>query len=481
MIMTKHINKILFAVSATLVALMCALALSSASAHAQDVPEKKSDITLSFSPLVKQASPAVVNVYSERLVRQTTSPFSGDPFFERLFGSDAFGLSKERVQSSLGSGVIVGEDGVIVTNNHVVKDADALKIVLSDRREFEAEIVLADERTDLAVLRIDTEGEKLPTLSFANTRNLEVGDIVLAIGNPFGVGQTVTSGIISATARTDVGISDFAFFIQTDAAINPGNSGGALIDRDGRLVGVNTAIFSRSGGSNGIGFAIPAEMVRRVVDSAINEGRIVRPWLGLKGQSVTADIAKTLELKRPVGMLVTEIYPGGPADMAKMRKGDVVLKIDGREVYNEAGLKFLAATLKEGYFARLEILRNGETKSIDVKMMAPPGATATDLVVLEGSHPLSGAEVVDLSPALAESLGRDLFDKGVMINRIVRGSLAYRFGVQPGDRVLEVNSKLIGDVGTLEKTLATPNRSRVWQIVIERNGRAITRTVQMDQ
>ncbi len=481
MIMTKHINKILFALSAALVALMCALAISTASAHAEDiVPEKQSDITLSFAPLVKSASPAVVNVYSERLVRQKSSPFSGDPFFERFFGSEGFGMSKERVQSSLGSGVIVGDDGVIVTNNHVVKDATALKVVLSDRREFEAEIVLADERTDLAVLRIDTGDEKLPTLQFANTRNLEVGDIVLAIGNPFGVGQTVTSGIISATARTDVGISDFAFFIQTDAAINPGNSGGALVDNKGRLVGVNTAIFSRSGGSNGIGFAIPAEMVRRVVDSAINEGRIVRPWLGLKGQAVTADIAKTLELDRPVGMLVTEIYPGGPADKAKLRKGDVVLKIDGREVFNEAGLKFLAATLKEGYFARLEVLRNGESKSIDVQLLAPPGAAEADLIVLEGHHPFSGAEVVDLSPALAESLGRDLFDKGVMVNRIVRDSLANRLGVRPGDRILEINGTPIQNVETAQSVLATHGNSRFWKIVIERDGRALTRSLTLE-
>ncbi len=481
MIMTKHINKILFALSAALVALMCALAISTVSAHAEDiVPEKQSDITLSFAPLVKSASPAVVNVYSERLVRQKSSPFSGDPFFERFFGSEGFGMSKERVQSSLGSGVIVGDDGVIVTNNHVVKDATALKVVLSDRREFEAEIVLADERTDLAVLRIDTGEEKLPTLQFANTRNLEVGDIVLAIGNPFGVGQTVTSGIISATARTDVGISDFAFFIQTDAAINPGNSGGALVDNKGRLVGVNTAIFSRSGGSNGIGFAIPAEMVRRVVDSAINEGRIVRPWLGLKGQAVTADIAKTLELDRPVGMLVTEIYPDGPADKAKLRKGDVVLKIDGREVFNEAGLKFLAATLKEGYFARLEVLRNGESKSIDVQLLAPPGAAEADLIVLEGHHPFSGAEVVDLSPALAESLGRDLFDKGVMVNRIVRGSLANRLGVRPGDRILEINGTPIQNVETAQSVLATHGDSSFWKIVIERNGRALTRSLTLD-
>ena len=247
---------------------------------------------MSFSPLVKEAAPAVVNVYTTKVVKQAASPYSRDPFFQRFFGNRMGGMPRERVESSLGSGVIVGDDGVIVTNNHVIEGADEFKVVLSDRREYAAELIIADERTDLAVLKIDTEGEKLPTLEITDTRDVEVGDLVLAIGNPFGVGQTVTTGIISAQARTDVGVSDYAFFLQTDAAINPGNSGGALVDSQGRLVGVNTAIFSRSGGSNGIGFAIPSEMVKRVVDAAVNDGQIIRPWLGLKGQSVTSDIGK---------------------------------------------------------------------------------------------------------------------------------------------------------------------------------------------
>jgi Do/DeqQ family serine protease len=481
MIMTRHINKILFGLSALLAALILLLAVSvSASpAYAQLLPTSREEIKLSFAPLVKTASPAVVNVYSEKLVRQSVSPYAGHPLFERFFGPDTFGMPNERVQSSLGSGVIVGSDGVIVTNNHVVKGADALKVVLSDRREFEAELVLADERTDLAVLRIDTGGEALPTLAFADTKSLQVGDLVLAIGNPFGVGQTVTSGIISATARTDVGISDYAFFIQTDAAINPGNSGGALIDNAGRLVGVNTAIFSRSGGSNGIGFAIPAEMVKRVVDSAINEGRIVRPWLGLKGQSVTADIARTMDIERPVGVLVTEIYPDSPADKANLRRGDVVVKFDDREVYDEAGLRFLAATLGDGDEAGLIIRRNGKEKAVRVVLAPPPGATDAELVILEGVHPLSGAEVADLSPALAETISRDPFDKGVLVNRIVNRSVAYRFGVRPGDLVIEINGEAIATVADLQKALDNPNERGIWQVAIDRNGRRISSTVQM--
>ena len=479
--MTKHINKILFFLSAALAALI-GLMLSSllgGPANAQLLPDSREQIQLSFAPLVKQASPAVVNVYSERLVRQSGSPFAGDPFFERFFGPGAFGAPQDRVQSSLGSGVIVGREGIIVTNNHVVEGANALKIVLADRREYEAELVLADERTDLAVLRIDAEGEELPILEFSDTRNLQVGDLVLAIGNPFGIGQTVTSGIISATARTDVGISDYAFFIQTDAAINPGNSGGALIDNAGRLVGVNTAIFSRSGGSNGIGFAIPAEMVKRVVDSAINEGRIVRPWLGMKGQAVTSDIAKSLDVDRPGGVLITEIYPDGPADIAGLRRGDLVLKFDGREVFDDNGLKFLAATLAEGDTPAAVIVRNGEEQIVKLELASPPGATEADLTMLEGDSPLAGAEVADLSPALAESIRRDPFDEGVLINRIARRSFAYNFGVRPGDLIIEVNGDAIKTVSELEIALASDKNDGVWQIAVGRNGRRLSRTVRM--
>ena len=484
MIMTRHINKILLALSAALVALACLLLLPVMTpANAQLLPESREDIQMSFAPLVREASPAVVNVYSERLVRQSANPYAGHPFFDRFFGPNSFGVPQERVESSLGSGVIVGEDGIIVTNNHVVEGADALRVVLADRREFEAELVLADERTDLAVLRIDPEGEVLPTLQYADTRLVEVGDLVLAIGNPFGVGQTVTSGIVSATARTDVGISDYAFFIQTDAAINPGNSGGALIDNAGRLVGVNTAIFSRSGGSNGIGFAIPSEMVRRIVDSAINEGRVVRPWVGLRGQAVTAEIARSMELERPGGLLVTEIYPDGPADLAGLRRGDLLLKFDGRDVFDENGLRFLSATLAAGDSAPISILRNGEQRTLNMTVTAPPGATDAELILLEGENPLSGAEVANLSPALAEELRRDPFDEGDLVNRIVRRSYAYRSGVRPGDIVIEVNGQAITTVEELENALNAEaddgSKLRIWQIAVDRNGRRLSQTFRL--
>ena len=453
------------------------------------VPQSQADITMSFSPIVKETAPAVVNVFSSVREhqsasvreRQSASPFANDPFFRRFFGDQLGGVPQDRVQSSLGSGVIVGSDGVIVTNNHVVDGADELKVVLSDRREYIAELVVADERTDLAVLKIDVGEEKLPTLEFADTREIEVGDIVLAIGNPFGVGQTVTTGIISAQARTDVGVSDYAFFLQTDAAINPGNSGGALVDSSGQLVGVNTAIFSRSGGSNGIGFAIPSEMVRRVVDAAVRDGMIVRPWLGLKGQAVTADVARTLGLDRPIGVLVTEIYPDSPASKAGLRRGDLVTQIDGREVFDERGLKFLAATMAPGEITELAVVRDGDIETRRLTLAPPPGATEAELILLDGEHhPFSGAEVADLSPALADELGRDPFDAGVLINRVYRRTLASRLGLSPGDIVREVNGRLIEEAADLQDVIAeSEGPGSVWQVTIERNGRRQTVTVRV--
>lgn len=471
--MTKHVSKFLFASCVTVLALiaLALLPIFASSASAQifpKVPQSKTEIDLTFAPLVKQASPAVVNIYTKKLVRGRVSPF--DSRFR--MGS----MSRERVQNSLGSGVIVGADGVVVTNNHVIEGADELLVVLSDRREFKAELILADERTDLAVLKIDA-GVTLPTLPYADTRTAQVGDLALAIGNPFGVGQTVTSGIISATARTDVGVADYAFFLQTDAAVNPGNSGGALINVNGELIGVNTAIFSRSGGSNGIGFAIPSEMVKRVVDAAVNEGTLVRPWLGLKGQSVSYDIAKSQGLERPVGVIVTEVYEGGPADKAGLRRGDIITAIGGREVYDESGLKFLAATEAPGAYVDLSTRRAQRDRDVRVRLQAPPGATKADLRLLKGTHPFSGAEVAELSPRLAEEMGRDPFATGVLVTRIMRSGYARRI-VRPGDVIVGVNGQRIQTLDDLEGLLDAEG-TRTWQLELDRNGRKISGSVRL--
>ncbi len=278
--------------TAVVTALCIAFSANFNPAAAQDrrVPSSPAELRLSYAPIVQRVQPAVVNVYAAKVV-QNRNPLLDDPIFRRFFGVP--GQQQEQVQRSLGSGVIVDASGLVVTNVHVIEGADQVKVSLSDKREFEAEIVLKDSRSDLAVLRLKDTKEKFPALEFTNSDELLVGDVVMAIGNPFGVGQTVTHGIISALARTQVGITDYQFFIQTDAAINPGNSGGALVDMNGRLAGINTAIYSRSGGSQGIGFAIPANMVRVVVASAKGGGKAVkRPWLGAKLQAVTPEIAE---------------------------------------------------------------------------------------------------------------------------------------------------------------------------------------------
>ncbi|MBC8012939.1 MAG: trypsin-like peptidase domain-containing protein, partial [Methyloceanibacter sp.] len=320
------------------------------------VPESAAGMKQSFAPVVKRAAPAVVNVYVRHRVAQMVSPFFDDPFFGRLFG-ERFGIPRERIQNSLGSGVLVGSDGVVVTNNHVIQGSGEAEITvaLADGREFPAKLVLKDEQTDLAVLRLDAEGVQFPSIAFGDSDSLEVGDIVLAIGDPFGVGQTVTSGIVSALARTQVGISDYQFFIQTDAAINPGNSGGALVDMDGRLAGINTAIFSKSGGSHGIGFAIPSNMVRLVVQSALKGGKVQRPWLGASLQAVTPDIADSLGLDTPSGALVAKVHGKGPAAKAGLRAGDVVVSVDDKKVQDPQGFQYRFVTKGIGGAAELGV------------------------------------------------------------------------------------------------------------------------------
>jgi Do/DeqQ family serine protease len=440
------------------------------------LPQGREQVQLSFAPVVKRTAPAVVNVFSRRTVRSTASPLAQDPLFRRFFGENSpFAAPTERVQRSLGSGVIVGADGTIVTNHHVIKDADEITIVLADRREFEARVLRSDERVDLAALKIDTHGERLPFLELRDSDELEVGDMVLAIGNPFGVGQTVTSGIVSALARTGVGVSDFRFFIQTDAAINPGNSGGALVSLDGKLVGINTAIFSQSGGSIGIGFAIPSLMVRSVLAGAVSGGRIVRPWLGAAGQPVTAELAQSLSLPRPMGVLVKDVAPNSPAAKAGLRVGEVVQSINGHEVEDEEALRFRVATLPVGSTARIAVFRNGANREIEAVLTAPPEDPPRDTTDLAGTQPFAGARVANLSPALADELGVVTSARGVIILAVDRRSTAARLGFTDGDVIAAVNGKAVTSVAQLRDLLQ--QRPRQWQLQIRRGGKLLSLTV----
>nr|WP_209001949.1 DegQ family serine endoprotease [Stappia albiluteola] len=446
--------------------------------HAEEraVPLSQAQITLSFAPVVEHVAPAVVNVYASRTVlqRQRVSPFFDDPFFRRFFGNPeglGGGRPRERVESSLGSGVIISADGIIVTNHHVIKDADEVRVALADRREFDAEIVLKDERTDLAVLKVKDASDSFPYVDFADSDELKVGDIVLAIGNPFGVGQTVTQGIVSALARTRVGVTDYQFFIQTDAAINPGNSGGALVDIQGRLVGINTAIFSRSGGSNGIGFAIPANMVDFVAAAAKGDGVVRRPWLGASVQVVSSEIAEALGLDRPRGVLVTGIYKGGPADRAGLKVGDLIAEVGGVEVTDPDSFGYRFATKPIGKTTAFKVLREHEELTLTIALSPAPEAVKRDARTLEGYSPFAGSTVMNLSPAVAEELRLDGLEEGVVIAGIEPGSPANRVGLQVGDIILSVNDEKVDNTRRLER-LASGD-PRLWRLEIKRGGRVL--------
>jgi Do/DeqQ family serine protease len=441
-------------------------------AQERRVPASPNEVRLSYAPVVQRAAPAVVNVYAARAVATTRNPFLDDPIFRRFFGVPDGGAPSEQLQRSLGSGVIVDTSGLVVTNNHVIEGATEVKVSLADKREFEAEIVLKDQRSDLAVLRIRGQSERFPAIDFADSDALQVGDLVLAIGNPFAVGQTVTHGIVSAVARTQVGITDYQFFIQTDAAINPGNSGGALVDMTGKLVGINTAIFSRSGGSQGIGFAIPANMVRVVVASAKGGGSTVkRPWLGARLQAVTPEIAESMGLKRPTGALIASVAEGSAAARGGLRTGDLIISIDGQAVDDSNAFDYRFATKALGGSARLGIVRSGRETTANVILETAP-ESAHDELVIGARSPFTGVKVSSISPALADELRLDPSAEGVVVLDVTNGSLAQNFGFRKGDIVLTVNNQKIANPRDLER--ATAQQSRVWRITIRRGGQQMS-------
>ena len=452
-------------------AVLCG-SLTGAKAQERRVPTSAAEIRLSYAPIVQRVQPAVVNVYAAKVV-QDHNPLFDDPIFRRFFGVP--GQQPEQMQRSLGSGVMVDPSGLVVTNVHVIEGADEVKISLSDQREFEAEIVLKDTRSDLAVLRLKGVHETFPTLDFANSDELQVGDVVLAIGNPFGVGQTVTHGIISALARTQVGITDYQFFIQTDAPINPGNSGGALVDMTGKLAGINTAIFSRSGGSQGIGFAIPANMVRVVVASAKSGGKAVkRPWLGARLQAVTPDIAESLGLRSPTGALVASVVPNSPAARAGLKPSDLLIAIDGQTVEDPNAFDYRFATRPLGGSSQIEVQRGSKAVRLTIALETAPD-TGRNEIVLTGRSPFQGAKVANISPAVADELHLDADTEGVVVTDLADGGTAANVGFQKGDIILAVNSQKINKTSDLEK--ATREQLRLWRITLMRGGQQINVTL----
>ncbi len=472
--MTGMIQRYSFAPAGVVALSMLAATLvpSVAFGQARQVPESRQQITLSFAPLVQRSAASVVNVYGARVERRPQNPFMDDPFFRRFFGDGGFGIPRERVQRSLGSGVVVDASGLIVTNNHVIEGMSEVKVSFADKREVEAEILLRDPRTDLAVLKVK-EAKDVVAIDLADSDQVQVGDIVLAIGNPFGVGQTVTQGIVSALARTQVGVGDAQSFIQTDAAINPGNSGGALVDMQGRVIGINTAIFSRSGGSHGIGFAIPSAMVRVVVESARSGAKMVRrPWFGARLQALTSEVADGLGLDRPTGSVVASIVEKGPAEEAGLRRSDVILAVDGVQVDDPEAFGYRYATRPLGGTTSLTVLRAGKRIVLPVRLIPAPETRPRDPVRLASRSPLAGLTVANLSPAVAEELGIDAGTEGVVVSEIEEGSTGARIGFQKGDIIQALNGERMTSSREIESALR--ERKRAWEVTISRGGQSFT-------
>ena len=437
-------------------------------AQERRVPESRADVQASFAPLVKKTAGAVVNVYAEKQVQKRVS--TGDPFFDQFFSQRL--PNRTEKQSSLGSGVIVSDSGLVVTNNHVIEGADDIKVALADGREFKSTVLLKDERLDLAVLKIEAK-EKFPALTLGDSDALEVGDLVLAIGNPFGVGQTVTSGIVSALARNQVAQGDFGFFIQTDAAINPGNSGGALANMNGQLIGINTAIFTRGGGSNGVGFAIPANLVKVFLAAAENGAKsFERPYIGAGFEPVTSDVAEALGLDRVRGALVVKVVPGGPAAEAGLKAGEIVTAVNGIPVEHPDALGYRLTTAGLGGSARLSVIEGGKERELTLKLDTAPETVPREETEIKGRTPFTGTRVANLSPRLAGEIRLPAEKNGVVITALKNASPAARLGFQPRDIIVSINGTAIASVKTLQTVL--DDDPGFWRIEIERDGQRMT-------
>lgn len=456
----------------TLICVAFALFCLPVAAQQKLVPDSPAQVKYSFAPLVKKVQPAVVNVYASRKEEMTRNPLFDDPFFKHFFGLGDNQRPSGRTAQSLGSGVIVDSSGLVVTNYHVIEGMTDVKVALGDKREFEAEIVLRDPHTDLAVLRLKG-GKDFPFMEMGDSDAVEIGDFIIAIGNPFGVGQTVTQGIISALARTQVGVSDYQFFIQTDAAINPGNSGGAMVDMNGRLVGINSAIYSKSGGSNGIGFAIPVNMVRVVVAAARGGvAKVRRPWVGFVMQSLTKDVAESLGMDRAAGALISTIQPKSPGAEAGLKVGDVIISVDGQAIDDPEAFGFRLGTKPLGGMATLTVLRGGKPVAVSIRLMAAPEEPARLPVKVGGESPLTGTTLFNISPAVAEDLSLEAVASGVVVAEVEEGSIAANVGVQKGDVILVVNGVKINT--TADIGAATAGRHAYWKLSINRHGQVIT-------
>jgi Do/DeqQ family serine protease len=431
------------------------LAIAISAAAETKIPNSQVEISLGFAPLVKQAAPAVVNIYASRVVEQRRNPFMDDPFFEQFFRE--FAKPRPRVQNSLGSGVILSGDGIVVSNYHVVAMATDIRVVTSDRREYSAQVLLSDKASDLAILQLN-EARDLPFLTLRNSDQVEVGELVLAIGNPFGVGQTVSSGIVSGLARVGAATgSARGYFIQTDAPINPGNSGGALIDVNGRLIGINTSILSRSGGSNGIGFAIPANLVAEfLLQAQAGNTQFARPWAGMSGQPVDFDLAQSLNLPTPDGIIISDLHPISPFVEANFRVGDVITRVDGEVVNSPAEMVFRMSVVGIGQQAQITRSRGGQIDDIPVQLIAPPDEPPSHPLILGKDTILPGLAVAGANPAMIARYGLALNVQGVLVTD--PGKLGARIGLTGADILMSINGQNIGETKDVQTLLTDPAR-----------------------
>jgi len=409
-----------------------------------------------FSEIVKTVSPAVVNISTTKVFRRDTENFFEDPFFDFFRPFHEFRMPKKWKEQSLGSGVIVSPDGYIITNNHVVEKSDEIKVTLLDKRAFRGKIVGADPKTDIAIVKIDATN--LPTIPWGDSEKLQVGEFVLAIGNPYGLSHTVTMGIISAVGRANVGIADYEDFIQTDAAINPGNSGGPLVNIKGELIGINTAIFSKTGGYQGIGFAVPSNMVRPLMSQLIQKGKIIRGWLGVTIQELTPEISQKFGLEKSRGALVSDVAKGSPAEKAGIMRGDIILEFNGKEVRDVGTLRNMVAQSKVGADVSLKILRAGKEYTVKLVIGELPREVAEVVPSQTPDNPetgaLTGLTVMSLTKEIARQLGFNKDEKGVVVVRVEPASPADDAGIKKGDIIKEVDRKRVDKLEDFNKIIS---------------------------
>ncbi|MES2729170.1 MAG: trypsin-like peptidase domain-containing protein [Pseudomonadota bacterium] len=464
---------------AVLTALVPFVALSPAGAAEKTVPSTIPQMQLSFAPLVRQVAPSVVNIYAAKEIA-TQNPFLNDPFLAPFFQGG--NMPRKRIESSLGSGVIVQADGLVVTNAHVVQGANEIVAIMADGREIPAKIQAVDTDADIALVQLDMKKVNgvLPTANLIPSDKLQVGDLVIAIGNPFGVGQTVTSGIVSAVARSAQSISDFNFFIQTDAAINPGNSGGPLVDMNGDVVGINTAIYSRDGGSLGIGFAVPAELVLTIINAKrtghvnADTGVVARAWMGIGVQDVTKDIAKAMGIEAGQGSLVNSLHSDSPARDAGLKTGDIITALNGKAMRGPTELRYRMALVPIGQALTLSALRDGKSREITLQAIAPPETPKRDLYAPGQTTPLYGATLCNVNPAVEVQLKLTTqVEDNVAICTITRKGIAARF-LRQGDIITAVNGLVVQTTAQIRKALQAGAGPRGWTITVLRNGKTQT-------